>query len=72
MVISSHKYLIRSRYVLYERLEQIFSQNLTVAAEDATPELLVSDVFEGAAQQDGEVLSGLRVEHLQLFRFLFA
>jgi hypothetical protein len=29
-------------------------------------------VLQRAAQQDGQVLRGLRVQHLQLFRLLFA
>ncbi len=46
--------------------------SLGVTTQDASPELLVGDVFEGPAQQDGQVLGGLRVQDLQFFRLLFA
>ncbi len=41
------------RNVLDERLKQVLCQDLRVASQDATPELLVSDVLQRSTQQDG-------------------
>ena len=64
--------LVRSRDVLDQRLEQVLGQDLGVATKNAAPEFLVGDVLQGSAQQDGQVLRGLRVQDLQLLRLLFA
>ena len=55
-----------------KRLEEVLGEDLSVATKYASPELLVGDVLQGAAQQDGQVLGGLWVKNLQLFRLLFA
>ena len=57
---------------LNERLEEALVEDLRVAAQDELAQFVVGDVLEGAAEQDGEVLRRLLVQHAQLLPLLLA
>lgn len=55
---------------LYQQVQHVGGKYGGVAAQHAGAYVLVRQVFERPAQQDGQVLRGFAVQHFEVFHFL--